>query len=88
MQDKLNTKQLLTLENRKLLTLTGVSDVISSDENAVRLNTSCGKMIITGSGLSIGKISTESGEFTLSGTVNKIEYKAAKKSSSVAALFR
>ncbi len=88
MQDKLNTKQLLTLENRKLLTLSDVCDVISSDESSVRLNTSSGRMLITGSKLSISKISTDTGEFTLSGTINKIEYKQAKKAGSVISLFR
>lgn len=88
MQEKNLQKQLLTIENRKIFTLTGVTEVESSNESSVRLNTNMGRLIIYGSGLSIGKISVETGDFSMTGEINKIEYKASGGSGKLSSLFR
>ncbi|MBP3361940.1 MAG: sporulation protein YabP [Clostridia bacterium] len=87
-QEKTLQKQLLTIENRKILTLSGVTEVESSNENSVRLNTNMGRLIIYGSGLSIGKISVETGDFSMTGEINRIEYKTSGSSGKLSSLFR
>ena len=73
-----NSKHTLTLESRKLLALTGVTEVVSSDEKQVILKTSTGMLKILGTSLSIGKLNTETGELSLSGLINLLEYKEIK----------
>ena len=73
-----NIKHTLNLENRKKLTLSGAGEVISSDDKQVILNTSGGRLKITGSDLSIGKLNVETGELSLTGNINIIEYKEIK----------
>lgn len=73
-----NAKHTLNLELRKLLTLTGVTEVISSDEKQVILNTTGGRLKVLGTSLSIGKLNVETGELALSGSINLLEYKDVK----------
>ena len=75
----MNTGHNLTLENRKLLSLTGVCAVETSDDKLVLLKTDIGKLKISGSSLSIGKLNVETGEVSLSGNINVLEYKEAKQ---------
>ncbi|MGN0517551.1 MAG: sporulation protein YabP [Acutalibacteraceae bacterium] len=64
----------LILENRKSLTLTGVSDVDSFDEQTVTAYTDYGELVIKGKNLHINKLSLESGELTLEGEVSSLIY--------------
>ena len=88
MQDKTKPKQVLTLEDRKKLTITDVTEVESSDENTVKLNTTYGKLIITGTGLTINQINVETGEFSLGGEVKKLEYKSSQSKGKFSSLFK
>ena len=58
--------------------MTGVDKVISSNENCILLETSEGGLTVSGSGLKINKFDAESGQLTFEGTVNKMQYSAAK----------
>ncbi len=64
----------LILENRKALTLTGVSDVDSFDEQAVVAYTDLGELTIKGQNLHISKLSLETGELTLDGEIYSMTY--------------
>lgn len=64
----------LILENRKSLTITGVSDVDSFDEQAVVAYTDLGELTIRGINLHINKLSLETGELTLDGKVSSMTY--------------
>ncbi len=83
-----NAKQILNLEDRKLLNITGVCEIESSDDSIVKLDTNMGKLIICGTNLTIGKINTESGEFSLGGYVKKIEFKTSSKNNKFSSLFK
>lgn len=72
------TKHTLNLESRKVLNMTGVTEVISSDDKQVILNTIDGRLKISGASLSIGKLNVETGELSLCGTLNILEYKNLK----------
>ena len=74
-----HTKHTLNLESRKILNLTGVTEVLSSDDKLVILNTTDGRLKISGTSLSIGKLNVETGELSLCGTVIFFEYKDIKQ---------
>ena len=64
----------VSMENRKKITLTGVKDVDSFDEQTITLLTDSGELSIKGSRLHIGKLSTDSGEMSIEGKVDAIVY--------------
>ena len=62
------TPHSLILENRKLLTATGVSNVDSFDEDTIIAYTDLGEIVIKGKGLHISKLNLETGE------INSVSY--------------
>ncbi len=68
----------LSLAERQRLTVSGVADVESFDENTVVLDTSGGLLIVRGSGLHVDKLSIEGGEFSLSGRVDSLTYEEGR----------
>ncbi len=67
--------QHLILENRRKLTVTGVTDIDSFDEKTVVLFTDLGELTIAGQDLHINKLDVESGELTMQGIVDDISYR-------------
>ena len=78
----------LTLENRHQLCATGVSNVDSFDEQTVVVYTSLGQLVVRGEGLHIEKLSVETGELTLTGTVASMAYVGDEKRGGLSRLFR
>ncbi len=78
-----SVSQNVILENRKSMSVSGVKDVDSFDENAVALFTELGNMLISGSDLHISRLNIENGEVIINGTIDSIVYRgdAAKKGS-------
>lgn len=68
----------LILENRKILTATGVSNVDSFDEQTVVAYTDLGELVIRGSKLHIEKLNIESGELTLDGEISSMSYSESR----------
>ena len=66
----------VTLKNRRLLKMDGVSEVLSFDEDFVSVATALGKVEIEGKGLKIVQMSAESGDFTLEGRIDGLYYDA------------
>ena len=64
----------LILEDRKKLTVSGVEDVDSFDEQTVIAYTGVGELMIKGEHLHINKLSLETGELTLEGEVASLTY--------------
>lgn len=64
----------IVLKSRKTMSITGVKEVISFDEQAVNLRTVCGEMAIEGAGLHIGVLDMDRGVVSLEGTVDGIWY--------------
>lgn len=62
------------LEDRARLSVTGVEDVISFDENEIITRTAQGNLIIRGTELHIGKLTLDSGEVSVSGLVQELCY--------------
>ncbi|HHV31742.1 sporulation protein YabP [Caproiciproducens sp. LBM24188] len=64
----------LIVENRKLLTATGVSNVDSFDEQTIVAYTDLGELVIHGSQLKINKLNVETGELSLTGEITSMTY--------------
>ena len=64
----------LVLEDRRLLTLSGVSDVDSFDEETVVVFTDYGELTIRGSDLHINRLSVEVGDLTVEGKISALVY--------------
>lgn len=64
----------LIMENRHKLSISGVNDVDSFDEETIVLFTDMGTLTVKGSELHINKLSVETGEVTVEGTVDSCLY--------------
>ena len=64
----------IILENRKKLTLTGVEEVISFDDEKILLNTKLGFLTIKGSELKMNKLDVQNGDVIIVGNVASIVY--------------
>ena len=64
----------VTIEDRGKMTVTGVSDVDSFDEQTMIVYTDMGELTVRGKGLHISRLNTETGELNITGTVSAIAY--------------
>lgn len=62
------------LENRSLLTLTGVTEIVRFDDRAAVLFTVLGELTVLGSGLSVSELSTEHGGLRIAGEITALRY--------------
>jgi len=62
----------LTLQGRSHLSMTGVTEVVSFDENAVILHTELGTLVVQGKDLQLKTLSTES--VIVEGNVSALHY--------------
>lgn len=69
-----NIVQNVILENRKKLTLTGIKDVLSFDDEIIVVESELGLINIKGTDLKVNKISVETGDVIIEGTIKMIEY--------------
>lgn len=73
-EQKQKAPNVLMLDNRSRLTVSGVNDVDSFDERTVVAYTDYGQLTIQGSNLNITKLSTESGELAVDGNISSLIY--------------
>lgn len=78
----------LTLNERKNLTMTGVTEVISFDDTAVVLNTSLGTLTVQGSGLQLKTLSLDGGQVAVDGNVASLFYEEPRSGDWKRRLFR
>ncbi len=62
------------MEGREQLTVAGVEDVDRFDETGIVMRTAAGTLVVTGSGLHIGKLSLEGGELHVDGHIDALQY--------------
>ena len=70
----------LALEQRKSLTMTGVSEVVSFDDTAVVLQTRLGTLTVQGRELRLKTLSTEGGRVAVTGAVSALSYEEPRES--------
>ena len=66
--------QNLILENREKLTLTGVSDVLSFDDQIIIIETELGLLTVKGENLKVNKLSIDTSEIIIEGSINSLVY--------------
>ena len=69
-----NTIQNVILENREKLTISGVLDVLSFDDQIVIVETELGLLTVKGENLRINKLSLDTTEIIVEGTIFNLSY--------------
>lgn len=62
------------IEGRERLSISGVEDVESFDEESIVIYTSKGTLIVHGDGMRIEKLSVDAGELTVEGSIRALQY--------------
>lgn len=73
----------LILNERKSLTMTGVTEVVSFEEDGVILKTALGTLVIHGRGLKLRTLSPDGGQVEVNGTVTALSYEEPRQSGGV-----
>lgn len=73
------SKSNLELQNRKKLSLTGVNEVMSFDEEKIVLNTMLGKLKIVGQNLKMNKLDVKNGDVIIEGYITIMAYSNKSK---------
>lgn len=68
------TIQNLILENREKLSISGVNDVLSFDDQIVIIDTELGLLTVKGENLRINKLSIDTSEVIVEGDISGINY--------------
>lgn len=69
-----STIQNVILENREKLTISGVLDVLSFDDQIVIVETDLGLLTVKGENLRINKLSLDTTEVIVEGTISSLSY--------------
>ena len=72
--ENLKLPHALTLNERKQLTMTGVTEVVSFDDCAVILRTDLGTLVVQGKELQLKNLSLDGGQVAVDGTVCALIY--------------
>lgn len=72
----------LTLNERRQLTMTGVSEVVSFEDTSVVLRTELGVLVIQGEGLQLKTLSLEGGQVVVEGSVSALHYEQSRPAGS------
>ena len=70
----------LTMVNREKMTVTGVEDVESFDDDKVIAYTTDGIMTVKGADFRINRLNVEDGELEIEGQIDSVEYADGHKS--------
>ena len=62
------------MEGRRKISVSGVDDVESFDENEIVMGTTQGVLILRGKDLRIERLSLDSGDVTVEGVIDRLEY--------------
>ncbi len=82
-----NIVQNIVLENRNKLSVSGVKDVISFDDELVIIETELGLLTVKGNNLKINKLSIDTGDVSVEGEISNLGYSDPTKKSQEQGLF-
>lgn len=77
-----NIVQNLILENRGKLSVSGVNDVLSFDDQVVMIDTELGLLTVKGENLRINKLSLDTSEVIVEGEISSLAYSQNKQDKS------
>ncbi len=80
--------QVLRLEDRRKLTMTGVSEVVRFEENLVVLQTELGQLHIHGQGLQLKNLSLEGGQAAVEGQIAALIFEEPRERGMLGRFFR
>jgi len=69
----------LQLNERSSLTMTGVAEVVSFDENTVVLQTSLGLLVVQGQQLQLKNLTLEGGQVAVEGSISALSYEEPRQ---------
>ena len=69
----------LSLDQRKNLTMTGVTEVVSFDENTVVLKTGLGMLVVQGEQLQLKTLTLDGGNVAVEGKINSLTYEQIRQ---------
>ena len=69
-----NIIQNIVLENRKKLSISGVNDVLSFDDQVVMVDTELGLLTVKGENIKITKLSLDTAEVIIEGEISNLSY--------------
>lgn len=79
----------LSLEGRQRLRVTGVSEVVSFEEDGAALRTAEGLLLVQGTGLQLKLLSPDGGQVALEGLISALSYQEPRREGSfLSRLFR
>lgn len=73
-EGKVFPRQNLILESRAALTVTGVEEVLSLEEQAILMSTGLGELYVAGEELRLESLSPEKGELRIRGRIDELRY--------------
>ena len=73
----------LSLNERKNLTMTGVTEVVSFDDTAVILRTALGTLVVQGRDLQLKTLSLDGGQVAVDGNISALNYEESKPAGSL-----
>ena len=69
----------LSLDQRKNLTMTGVTEVVSFDENTVVLKTGLGMLVVQGQQLQLKTLTLDGGNVAVEGEISSLVYEQIRQ---------
>ena len=70
----------LTLDERKSLTMTGVTEVVSFDDASVVLHTALGTLLVQGRELQLKQLALDGGSVAVEGHISVLSYEEPRQS--------
>ena len=80
MEENSRIIQNVIIESRKKLSVSGVRQVLSFDDETLLLDTALGRITVKGENLKIENFNTSSGDLSATGTVHAAVYMASENS--------
>lgn len=77
--EKMELPHKLTLQERKVLTMTGVTEVVSFDDAAVVLHTALGTLLVHGRELRLKTLSQDGGQVAVEGQISALVYEEPRQ---------
>lgn len=92
-KDSINYNHVVSINERKNISITGVKKIDSFDDEEFLLETSMGYIVIKGENLEIIKLDTYQGNVSIKGKINSLNYmedanKKVKEESMISKLFK